>query len=78
MNQIALALLRIPERGTQHYDLLAAFKRGERLTVLTAIQNYGVYALSQRCGELKRQGWPVKSETKSLPNGKSVSEYWME
>ena len=34
--------------STQRATLLAALQRGERLTVLTALQNYGVFALSQR------------------------------
>jgi hypothetical protein len=63
MNQIAIEFkeplhCRQPKVGTQAHMLLMAFYRGERLSVLTAIQKYGVYALSQRCGELKRLGWP--------------------
>lgn len=65
-----------PKPGTQADILLKAFYRGERLTVLKAIQNYGVYALSQRCGELKRLGWPIQTRTLHA-NGKSFSEYWI-
>jgi hypothetical protein len=81
MNQLALeyepSRCVLPKLGTQHRLLLDAFYRGERLTVLTAIQKYGVYALSQRCGELKRMGWPISSET-IHQNGKSFSQYWIE
>ena len=82
MNQLAIPLdeplhCRHPKAGTQAHMLLMAFYRNERLTVLTAIQKYGVYALSQRCGELKRLGWPIKSRTLHA-NGKSFSEYWID
>jgi hypothetical protein len=60
---------------TQCETLLAALKRGERLTVLSALTDYGVYALSQRVGELKRQGWQIESEMIELPNGKRVCQY---
>lgn len=66
-----------PANGSQCHTLLAAFMRGERLTVGVALEKYGIYALSQRCGELKRQGWPIVSAMKDLGT-KRVAEYWME
>lgn len=63
-------------KRTQLEILQEAFDRGERLTVLTAIANYGIYALSQRCGELAREGYPIDSKTIALPSGKHVSEYF--
>jgi len=60
---------------TQVEQLAEAFDAGERLTVATALARYGIYALSQRCGELARW-YPVESRTVSLPNGKHVSEYF--
>ncbi len=79
MNQLAIdyASQILPKENTQARMLLKAFSRGERLTVLSAIQSYGVYALSQRCGELKRLGWPIQSRT-IHENGKAFSEYWLE
>ena len=62
----------------QHKALLAAFQRGERLTVASAISRYGVYALSQRVGELKRDGHGIKGEMKTMCNGKRVKVYWMD
>lgn len=61
---------------TQLDTLLAAFQRGERLTVAIALERYGIYALSQRVGELKRAGIEVQSRMLTLPSGKKVSEYW--
>jgi hypothetical protein len=60
---------------TQNNILKAAFDRGEELTVAVALQRYGVYALSQRCGELSRSGYPLDSETITLPSGKHVKQY---
>ena len=69
--------VRVPEKGTQCYELLRAFQRGERLTVKTALDQYGVYALSQRVGDLKRLGWPVESASRKTEGGATVSVYFM-
>ena len=61
---------------TQVEILADAFDRGEALTVAVALSRYGIYALSQRCGELWRIGYPVESRTVKLSNGKHVSEYF--
>ena len=62
---------------TQLDILAAALDRGERLTVAVALDKYGVYALSQRMGDLVRKwGYPVESKFIELPSGKSVKEYW--
>lgn len=77
MTQTELVLeqpCRVPERGTQAYTLLMAMQRGERLTVARALSQYGVYALSQRVGELKRAGWPIKAEMVTLGKAR-VAEY---
>lgn len=63
------------QKMTQLELLRAAFDRGESLTVLHAIERYGIFALSQRCGELFREGYPVLSEPLTLPNGKRVARY---
>ncbi len=60
---------------TQLETLAEAFDRGERLTVAVALDKYGIYALSQRCGELAKW-YPVESRTINLPSGKHVSEYY--
>lgn len=79
MTQLQLeSVVQVPKLGTQLHTLLLAFMRGEKLTVLTAIDRYRCYALSQRCGELKRSGWPIKSDMLKLPSGKRVARYWIE
>ncbi len=61
---------------TQLEQLADALDRGERLTVAVALDKYGIYALSQRCGELLRGGYPVQSQFINLPSGKKVKEYF--
>ena len=60
---------------TQAEILMDAFERGERLTVAEALGKYGIYALSQRAGELVRIGYPVTIRTVKTPSGKHISEY---
>lgn len=78
MNQLALeyepSRAILPLLGTQHRTLLDAFYRSEKLTVGDALVVYRIYALSQRCGELKKMGWPIKSER--VP-GKTYKRYWI-
>ena len=79
MTQLELeAVVRIPRKGTQHYELLTSMQAGERLTVAKALNEHGVYALSQRIGELKKMGWPIQSRTIETNGGARVSEYWLE
>lgn len=70
---------RIPPKGSQCYELLMAMQQGARLTVKLALERHGVYALSQRIGELKREyGWPIRSRTIEVGPRSHVSEYWLE
>ena len=50
---------------------------GAPLTGLEAIDRFGVYALSQRVGELKRMGNEIRTERIELESGKRVAQYWM-
>jgi hypothetical protein len=67
--------VKVPDPQTQNGMLLRAFKRGEVLTVAESLSRYGVYALSQRCGELKRMGWPILSERYKTAGGAVVARY---
>lgn len=84
MNQMVIdftpakPLCSVPEADTQLGVILRALQRGERLTVAVAMSEYGVYALSQRCGELRKMGWPVQSKPVSTNSGKRIAEYSME
>ena len=47
------------ESQHQLRDILRELQTGRRLTVAVALSDLGVYALSQRIGELRRLGWPI-------------------
>ncbi len=69
-------------RPTQKQMILISLKMGDKLTVLDSIKRFGIYALSQRIGELKREGYPIKSKpyswTTEYGEHKTVSVYWMD
>lgn len=70
-------VVRVPSKGTQLHTLLLALQRGEILTVSVALREYGVYALSQRMGDLRRSGWPVESAMVEVKPGTRVAQYKM-
>ena len=61
---------------TQLSVLRAAFDRGEELTVAEALAKYGIYALSQRCQRLLKDGYPLDKGMITLAGGKRVCRYW--
>lgn len=70
---------KVPEKGTQCFELLMAMKNlGKRLTVAVALTEHGCYALSQRMGDLRRMGWPIKDRFIDTAGGARVKEYWIE
>ena len=65
------------ERQTQLNLLRAHFDRGGSLTVLEALEApFRCYALSQRCGNLAKAGYPVDSKWVTLPNKKRIKRYF--
>ena len=54
----------------EHFDC------GGSLTVAEALERYGVYALSQRCTDLRREGYPVDSRMVTTPSGKRIAQYF--
>ena len=60
---------------TQSEMIYEHLSKGGSLTVAEALTQFGCYALSQRIGELKRDGVPVESEMVKLANGKRVARY---
>jgi hypothetical protein len=77
MTQCELSLadpVRLPT-APKTLAILRALSAGERLTVATALQWHGVFALSQECGRLRKLGWPVQSKTVEVSLGVHVSEY---
>lgn len=59
---------------TMKADLLEVLRK-RWLTPLTALEACGCLSLSQRVGELKREGVNVMDMWVKLPNGKTVKAY---
>ena len=57
--------------------ILLELQRGRRLTVAVALSELGVYALSQRIGELRRLGWPIERVMVRTRGGANVAEYYL-
>ena len=66
-----------PDRHKKQAEALDAyFSKGGSLTVTEAIRAFGIYALSQRVGELRRnQGKPVISTWETTPDGAKIKRY---
>ena len=64
----------VPPQDTQNGQILRALERGERLTLLDALQKFGCFRLAARVKELRDMGWPVEMRTVTL-NGKRIAEY---
>lgn len=47
--------------ATQALRILRELSKGEVLTTMTATRRLGITTLSQRCGDLKRKGYPIVS-----------------
>ncbi len=60
---------------TQHEILIVHFDSGKSLTVAEALSRYGIYALSQRVGDLKRKGIDIQVEMVEA-NGKRFARYY--
>ena len=77
MTQTEMTFCAAPHRGTMVYELLCALQAGEKLTPLLALEKYHCLSLSQRIGELKKQGWPILTEMVEVASGKRVACYSM-
>ena len=57
--------------------ILRGLQYGSHITVATALEHYGVYALSQECGRLRALNWPVQDRRVEVSDGVWVKEYWL-
>lgn len=64
-------------KPTQCTLILRHLAQGKTLTTLQALELFGCMALSQRCTDLRNEGWPVDSRMIELPSGKRVAEYFL-
>lgn len=67
-----------PHSGSQCEQVLRHLQAGYTLTTLEAVEKFGVMALSQRCTDLRKLGWPIKSEPVVTANGKRIARYSLE
>ena len=59
----------------QLWALLTALQHGEHFTFLDAVERLGICALSQRCGDLRKLGWPIVSRWDTTVNGARIKVY---
>lgn len=69
---------RLPKRGSQAYELLAAMKQGVRLTIWNAMTAYRCGALHQRMKDLRDMGWPVRRREILTDGGTRIAEFWLD
>lgn len=62
---------------TQKSQILAYLKSGRSLTPLIALKKFGCLSLSQRIGELRRDGWMIRGSLTRVSKGKRVGMYWL-
>lgn len=59
---------------TQLEMILADLKKGFKITPLQALTDYGCFRLGARIHDLKRQGYQIDTEMKTI-QGKRFAEY---
>lgn len=64
---------------SQKEQILEYLKTGKAINgPLHAVELFGCFAVSQRVGELRREGFPIESRLVTAGgSGKKVSRYWM-
>jgi hypothetical protein len=61
----------------QHERILKYLRSGKRLTLINCYKEVGVMALSQRIGELVREGYPIiRTYTYTLGGSRIGMYYW--
>tara|TARA_R100000458_G_C8172343_1_gene172335 strand:- start:208 stop:414 length:207 start_codon:yes stop_codon:yes gene_type:complete len=58
--------------------ILVALKNGEKITPISALENFGCLRLSARIWSLRNQGYPILKRALTTPQGKVVAQYYME
>lgn len=63
---------------SQKQMILGYLQKHGSLTVAEALEKLNCYALSQRAGELRKDGHPIRSEMVRVASGKRIARYWLE
>ena len=65
-------------KPTQAAFILGHLQCGKAITPLLALRLFGCSRLAARIGELKKEGWDIRSRMVEVESGKRVAEYWLE
>ena len=60
---------------SQNQQVLHALQRGEHLTALRAVEEFGCLRLAARINDLRNDGYSVEKTVRALPNGKRIAVY---
>lgn len=60
---------------TQLWALLTALQAGKSFTFLDSVHELGIAALSQRVGDLRKLGWPIRDKWEETKNGATIKRY---
>ena len=63
---------------SQNEMIVDYLSKGNSLTALEALNQFGCMRLAARCDELKKHGKPIRVEVIELDNGKHIARYWMD
>lgn len=64
-------------KPSQSAAILAALEKGERITPIDALRDFGCFRLGGRIHELRQAGHPVLSTLVAI-NGKMVARYYLD
>jgi len=80
MNLPATRPMPFPNRGTKQYRLLNALLQGRRVDPAYAVLNFNLPTLQARASELRRMGWPIRTEKEGHPRlkGETWDVYFMD
>jgi hypothetical protein len=66
---------KMPRPGTRRADVLAALRRGERLTSADAIRRGWGWRFAADVLALREHGWPIVTEMMRQEGGTSIARY---
>lgn len=78
MDKEAMENKRMKKDG-QCAQILSSLKRGEGITPLSALRDFGCFRLSGRIWELKQKGWKIRTErVRDMIKGKTYARYTLD
>ena len=62
---------------SQSLQIIRYLAKGRTLTALQALNRFGVWRLSGRILDLRKDRWPIETRMVKTPSGKRVAEYFL-